>query len=129
MKNGIYDFVFVQLHPLCCEELKKLKETWKLETSLHQCLVSTHTHTHTHTHTLSLSQDVLEAHFTSTIETTPTKLNFDLLQQMLSVYVRLSLHRAAMEEEERGCEVVREKVKEIRKWSERVLLPLLRGDV
>ena len=28
-----------QLHPLCCEEMKKLKETWELEKTLQKCLV------------------------------------------------------------------------------------------
>ena len=30
----------MQLHPVCREEIKRQKELWDLETSLHQSLVS-----------------------------------------------------------------------------------------
>ena len=86
---------------------------------------SQHTHTHTHTHFLLL-QGVLDYHFSGA---TPTNLTFGLLREMLSVYLRLSLHRAAAAVKGGGCEVVRERVGEIREWSEGVLIPLLRGEV
>ena len=75
----------------------------------------------THTHFLLL-QGVLDYHFSGA---TPTNLTFDLLREMLSVYLRLSLHRAAAAVKGGGCEVVGE----IREWSEGVLIPLLRGEM
>ena len=64
-------------------------------------------------------------------EATLTTLTFDLLREMLSVYMRLALHRAGEEggREGRGCEVVRGRVREVREWSEGTLLPLLRGEL
>ena len=71
-------------------------------------------------------QDVLEVHLSLSDEATPTVVSFDFLQQALSVYVRLALHRGA--ESEGECDVVRERVREVVEWSDRALLPLLRGE-
>jgi hypothetical protein len=92
--------------------MKKLKETWELEKTLQKCL------------------DVLEDRFSSSCEATPAALTFDLLRQALSVYVRLAMHKEAESAGDGGgCDVVRERVREVMKWSSRVLLPLLKGDM
>ena len=75
------------------------------------------------------SQDILEARCSALSEATPHVLTFDLLRQALSVYVRLALHKGAESAGDwGGCEVVKERVREVMEWSGRVLLPLLRGD-
>ena len=127
-QNGCMEILepaLVQLHPVCREEMKSQKKTLELEQTLQQCLVRTRHNTHTHTHFLLL-QGVLDYHFSGA---TPTNLTFDLLREMLSVYLRLALHRAAAAVKGGGCEVVRERVGEIREWSEGVLIPLLRGEM
>ena len=51
-------------------------------------------------------------------------MTFDLLLGALSMYIRLAMHRA----ESGDVECVRERVGEVRVWSDRVILPLLRGE-
>lgn len=71
-------------------------------------------------------QDVLEACLLPSHQTTPSDMTSDLLQQALSVFLRLALHRGA--ESEGDCESVRERMREVWKWSNELLLPLLRGE-
>lgn len=121
--------IVLQLHPLCCEELKKQKETWELEKILHKCLVLPLLLPLPLTlspSSLSLLQDVLEGHLSLSHPTTLPEMTSDLLQQGLSIFLRLALHREV--ESGGGCDGVRERVREIREWSNRVLLPLFRGE-
>lgn len=72
-------------------------------------------------------QDVLETRLSLSHQTSPSDMTSDLLRQTLSVYLRLVLHRGA--ESEGECESVRERMREVWKWSNRILLPLLRGEM
>lgn len=141
-----FSSLVVQLHPLCCQELKKHKETWELEKNLQKCLVYYPLPPLTLSPLSSflsslpppfislplpppslLLQDVLEAHLSPSNQTTPTDMTSDLLKQALSVYLRLALHRGA--ESEGDCKSVRERMREVWKWTNQILLPLLRGEM
>ena len=52
---------------------------------------------------------------------------FDLLREAVSVYLHLVLHRGA--ESGGESEAVMERLEQVMRWSHRIILPLLRGEI
>ena len=52
-------------------------------------------------------------------------VNFDLLRQSLSLYVRMSMHRKSGEEEEGQGVWFVEEMKTLMDWCRRILVPIL----